>query len=31
VTPNSLRCVFSWIIASVLLFRAGTAINIAMA
>jgi hypothetical protein len=26
VTPNSLRCVFSWIIAAVLLFRAGTAI-----
>jgi hypothetical protein len=26
VTPNSLRCVFGWIIAAVLLFRAGTAI-----
>ena len=26
MTPNSARCVFSWILASMLLFRAGTAL-----
>lgn len=26
MTPNSVRCVFSWILAAVLLFRAGTAL-----